>query len=97
MGRMHVESGGNGFATLSCATLYSTSRCINNLVIVIKEPRVTTFLFPRLSIAVQQGNVVSFQNTVRNDEKFVVAAVIRSLSIFMRLSAGWALKRNKVN
>ena len=41
--------------------------------VITEYSRDTTFLFQRLSIAVQQGNAVSFQNTMTTDWAAVIA------------------------
>jgi len=39
------------------------------ITVITEDSRETTFLFQRLSIALQQGNAVTFQNTVTTDEQ----------------------------
>jgi len=38
-----------------------------HITVITQEPGETTVLFQRLSIALQQGNVVSVQNTMRRE------------------------------
>jgi len=37
------------------------------ITVIAEDSRETTFLFQRLSIALQQGNAVSFQNTMTTE------------------------------
>jgi len=43
------------------------------ITVITEDSRETTFLFPRLSIALEQGNVVSFQNTMTTEWAAIIA------------------------
>jgi len=49
---------------------------------ITEDTRGTAFLFPRLSMALQRGNVVSFQNTMFTEWSAVVAIYICLTSVF---------------
>jgi len=57
---------------------------------ITEDTRKTTFLFQRLSMAIQRGNAVSFHNTMVT-EQIAVATIILYVSPNFP-ACGWALK-----
>ena len=63
-----------------------TQKIGRRITAITEDTRETTFLFQRLSIALQRGNAVSFHNTMVT-ERIAVAIILILLSLMFRAAA----------